>query len=615
MPRCGNSCGENAVKICSRCKNIYYCSKECQRVHWKIHKKSCKAIQTKQEAASAQGGATDSSNKTISEMTKMLTMMQLGRESMMPLGSESTIPAFHKEYQEKFPYDTTGYEKLYHQWIQEQGLIILEKQGVDTALNTFGTIEQMLVKRWRFNGPVLWQFLQSKPKLGDIFTGHPVLHSDAVNGYGVYGLSNSSLIFHTMRNTPVHQSVFEQGKTYVSVGFVDLHQLINAKFILQGDEDTQNKIKYIGYEMNEISVARSKIILELLSCDVPVENILQIWFSSCLSFTALSALQAICQTLSQNEEDFKLKRLFEFWSQTKINKDSAKMLWKEDIGYPQMKVLSNLCKKQDRIEYARYLLTGQIFMKEREKPLFGNTTMFKLPTGYEFHRKAEDIFFHTLSMNELCYSKSLISSVVERSVKGIQSLRQLLKDEKIEVTLKIQKFDESQDHLYKEIRSFHPNSIEWSNIPDYMRPSLFLDMAAKCSLESTVHTFHVMNWISLVFGANLVDYFPLDQVLGGMSLQDYNGKVQRKFKECKIEFNEKFSSVRSSQPFLHQEGISEFPMNICEDVLADKFKDNFIKFMFEGKPVELIEVKREPINVFVSCNTIVFITFKFLYKN
>jgi hypothetical protein len=40
-------CGTNATKggesllVCSRCKDRKYCSLECQKLHWKVHKKLC----------------------------------------------------------------------------------------------------------------------------------------------------------------------------------------------------------------------------------------------------------------------------------------------------------------------------------------------------------------------------------------------------------------------------------------------------------------------------------------------------------------------------------------------------------------------------------------------
>jgi hypothetical protein len=36
------TCGEEkASKKCSKCKEVQYCDRECQRLHWFIHKKEC----------------------------------------------------------------------------------------------------------------------------------------------------------------------------------------------------------------------------------------------------------------------------------------------------------------------------------------------------------------------------------------------------------------------------------------------------------------------------------------------------------------------------------------------------------------------------------------------
>lgn len=41
VPYC-NTCGEEKpAKKCSKCKSVQYCDRECQRLHWFVHKKAC----------------------------------------------------------------------------------------------------------------------------------------------------------------------------------------------------------------------------------------------------------------------------------------------------------------------------------------------------------------------------------------------------------------------------------------------------------------------------------------------------------------------------------------------------------------------------------------------
>jgi len=42
-PKCGK-CGEPAVLRCSKCRNEWYCRRQCQVEDWKVHKKMCKVI-------------------------------------------------------------------------------------------------------------------------------------------------------------------------------------------------------------------------------------------------------------------------------------------------------------------------------------------------------------------------------------------------------------------------------------------------------------------------------------------------------------------------------------------------------------------------------------------
>lgn len=47
------TCGNPDTKMCIRCKSAYYCSAECQRIHWKWHKRFCKAPASSSQAAAS----------------------------------------------------------------------------------------------------------------------------------------------------------------------------------------------------------------------------------------------------------------------------------------------------------------------------------------------------------------------------------------------------------------------------------------------------------------------------------------------------------------------------------------------------------------------------------
>jgi len=48
-PKC-SECGKPATQRCSRCKNSWYCSRECQIKQWKAHKKICDLLKKNVEA-------------------------------------------------------------------------------------------------------------------------------------------------------------------------------------------------------------------------------------------------------------------------------------------------------------------------------------------------------------------------------------------------------------------------------------------------------------------------------------------------------------------------------------------------------------------------------------
>jgi mitochondrial splicing suppressor protein 51 len=66
MTQC-NKCGKELERLqrCSQCASVYYCSRECQKDHWKTHKIECATLANKraQEASPEEQGRTNFTNK------------------------------------------------------------------------------------------------------------------------------------------------------------------------------------------------------------------------------------------------------------------------------------------------------------------------------------------------------------------------------------------------------------------------------------------------------------------------------------------------------------------------------------------------------------------------
>jgi tetratricopeptide (TPR) repeat protein len=76
--RCATGCGKPGTKRCNGCKAVFYCSVECQRIHWKQngHKGACKKTQARVAAAmaSAAGGAPTHTGGSAAEGAAVCTI-------------------------------------------------------------------------------------------------------------------------------------------------------------------------------------------------------------------------------------------------------------------------------------------------------------------------------------------------------------------------------------------------------------------------------------------------------------------------------------------------------------------------------------------------------------
>jgi len=49
-----STCSDVGGKKCQKCKSVFYCNRECQKLHWFVHKKQCSSLAAEQEAEEMQ---------------------------------------------------------------------------------------------------------------------------------------------------------------------------------------------------------------------------------------------------------------------------------------------------------------------------------------------------------------------------------------------------------------------------------------------------------------------------------------------------------------------------------------------------------------------------------
>ena len=137
--------------------------------------------------------------------------------------------------------------------------------------------------------------------------------------------SNHLLLGHC--GVVTHPTVLMKGRSYVSIGFVDLQQLLEAKVVGQRNE---GPVVWRGFDMSMVVVARAKLILGLLKqADICSEQVLQIWYSSCLTHVTV---QLFFRHLAGTEQDLVLKKLMLLWSSAKLDANKAAARWSQALA-------------------------------------------------------------------------------------------------------------------------------------------------------------------------------------------------------------------------------------------------------------------------------------------
>ena len=323
-------CSKEGAKKCSRCKTQFYCSKECQKKDWKTHKSICREvahIAAKEKATGPTRGIGEGlSSPQLDKCSQMLSMMST-------MGVTQLVPEYHKEYKKLYPAEKTNYEKLRDSWIMAK--MLDETLFGDHIIESSREYDHRdLLKRWQYFGPELEEFLSTNPKPGDIFSGRIVTPYGTMKSHMGVAQYNAT-IYQTMRNTPVPRTDFYFGKTYVSIGFVDMFNLLVGSYKNTDDEASSKPLSFVGYDKSQVVIARSLIIYEMMLQGVCAESILQVWFSTGWNENTQKDLKKTCEDLLKKEDssiDEGVEKLLKHWMVTQMGVKTVLPLWRQFVS-------------------------------------------------------------------------------------------------------------------------------------------------------------------------------------------------------------------------------------------------------------------------------------------
>ena len=432
--------------------------------------------------------------------------------------NQHLIPNYAKEYQRRYPDRMDQAFRLNLEYVNAISTYRRIEEGGD-AFEDEDFSEDRLVKRWG----ILTDRNRPDLKFGDIWEKPIVPYLTETNIHtGATRTINHEQI---LRNTTIKQLVYDFGRNFVSVGYVDLSELLWGEFL----NESEGVMRFYGYDQAEVTVVRSMLIYEMMKSDkteVSDKTILQVWFSSCWDKEVKTEFENFVQLKIPKLGNDLLTKYAQCWNRKKsMTVKFAQDAFVEHLRSIDFEPLDNLKAEDDRMAFARYLFTGCIFTTE--DVVCGNCTMFPDSTDNWKKMKFED-FFGTIDITQLCNvlktsDKSLIGCITSKTSENFARLRGFIQEEKLVCHLAVKSIDINDTKCASEIKELNPYMIDWNNVPDYWHRHDFIDFAEKCSGPETVHHFHTMNWVQKVYGASFLDYINQRPVLEDIIRQHRKG--------------------------------------------------------------------------------------------
>jgi tetratricopeptide (TPR) repeat protein len=408
-----------------------------------------------------------------------------------------------------------------------------------------------------------------------------------------------------------------QGSTHVAVGFSDLDLLLSST--MQSIENGSQLI-FVGYERSEFSIAKTIVVLEMLSGDYDPSMIFQVWYSSTwlkevqemFRISCGRALKRRAKSIDRGSAEIeeKISSYLRTWMVAEpVSVAEANYLWSgNSANYTSSKFATccSLVRQKDRVAVLQYLLNGELIPPLEDESTQANVTpqaSAPQPTNRQSKKKKkkppqrasakhvpkgnmgsilfwcipegappleEDNVFNTVSFEclveelENTPDSNLVEAFISLKVRQLAKLQRLLHSKNVEIRIKHGDISPTS-HLLKEIRKLKPASVSWSNLVDYFDIKDFHETASAMSTPGTIHYGYSMNWPTKVYGACISDYL-------------HNPREMKRILD---------RSLRVQQdPYLVIPNF-DTPLNLCGNELVSDMKHVWLKH-FESNQCKVI---------------------------
>jgi hypothetical protein len=473
------SCAKSGNFTCSRCGAATYCSKDCQKSHWRLHKKLCSKI-------------TPFKNYVVKLPTTLKAAL---------CNITFDLPPIVDEYQRNYSQDFSMLEWVYIQMGLDSTRDMMEKNLENLYKDDYS--EESLLKRWQEVSPQLWDFVKTAVP-GDIFRSKK---------YMPYQPKAAQ----QFRNTPLSErGVVRNGDVVVDIGFVDFGIIFDS---LEQISLGAAKVCVTGFEAEPFCVAKSIVMMQMIKMpNASARSIVEVWMSSVWSEETYSSFrEAVHRILKGGEVQSlhpQVHRIVEFWG------EHPKQTAAEAIAHQKKAAMNSLdsifCMKccsisreTDRVAYLRYYLTKALY--DDNSTVIGSVVMSGRNADIGVKNMCEDGMEAIPSRVFMPFDPDfqqdlgLMDRVHHYLELNMERFMRLVQYGTVSFVPEFGFVSSENRALVQRIKSMKPHLVHWSNVVDYMAPREFHQVARQISGPETIHSLHSCNWATHVYGTDVYD--------------------------------------------------------------------------------------------------------------